>query len=147
MIEIRKAKIEELDKLYEIGTQEHSKPYLGTKTMDDYKREFVDKSTTYLSIVNISNNILGYMILFQDQRKNSIQLKRILISKESFGIGQKALTKLEQFCIDTMSIKRIYLDVYDDNYKAIHIYEKLDYQLINTQIHDNRKILFYEKLL
>ena len=147
MIELRKTESEELSKLYEIGTQAHAKPFLSAKTMADYKREFVNKNTTYLSIVDTSNNILGYIILAKDQGKNSIQLKRILIGKESFGIGQDTLTKLEQYCIEIMGIKHIWLDVYDNNQKAIHIYEKLGYQLINTQIHDNRKVLFYDKSL
>jgi len=147
LIELRKTKIEELDKLHQIGTQEHTKPFLSTKSMADYKREFVDKNTTYLSIINTSNNILGYIILFCDQNENSIQLKRILIRKDSFGIGQDALTKLEQYCIDTMGIKRICLDVYEDNHKAIYIYEKLNYRLIDTKIQDNRKVLFFDKSL
>ncbi len=147
LIALRKTKIEELDKLYEIGAQEHAKPYLGTKTMGDYKREFKDSNTTYLSIVNTSNIILGYIILSKKQSRSSIQLKRILIGKENFGIGQNTLSRLEQYCLDTMGIKHIWLDVYDNNHKAIHIYEKLGYQLFDTKIQDNRKILFYDKSL
>jgi len=147
LIALRKTKIEDLDKLYQIGIQEHSKPFLSSKTMVDYKREFKDKNTTYLSVVNTSNIILGYIILSKNQSRSSIQLKRILISIESFGIGQDTLSRLEQYCLNTMGIKHIWLDVYDNNHKAIHIYEKLGYQLFDTQIQANRKILFYDKSL
>ena len=94
-------------------------------------REFTDKNTTYLNIVNTSNVILGYFILHKDQIKNSIQLKRILIGKDSLGIGQDALTRLEEYCIDIMEVKHIWLDVYDNNHRAIYIYKKLGYQLFD----------------
>ena len=147
MIKLRETKINELDIIYKIGIQEHSKPFLSTKTTTDYKQEFLDNKTTYLCIVNESDTILGYIILLKKENKNSIQLKRILISKKSLGIGQEALTALEKYCIDTMNIKHIWLDVYEDNYKAIHIYEKFNYLLFKVNIQDNRKILYYDKSL
>ncbi|NQY94941.1 MAG: GNAT family N-acetyltransferase [Campylobacteraceae bacterium] len=147
MIELRKTEIKDLTRIYELGTHEHTKPFLSTKTMADYQKEFTDKNTTYLSIVNTSNIILGYFILHKDQRKNSIQLKRILIGKNSLGIGHDALSRLEQYCIDIMEVQHIWLDVYDNNHRAIHIYEKIGYQLFDTVIQDNRKILYYDKSL
>lgn len=107
----------------------------------------MDESTTYLSIINTENDVLGYFILLKSQRKYSIQLKRMLISVESLGIGQNALSKLEDYCISVLGFKRIWLDVYDDNNRAIHIYKKFGYKIFDTVIHDNRKILYYDKSL
>jgi len=147
LIEIRKSKILELDRIYKIASQEHAKSFLSFKSMADCKKEFEDTSITYLSILNSSSDILGYIILFQGQSKNSIQLKRILIAEENFGIGQKALAKLEQYCLNTMGISHIFLDVYENNYKAIHIYEKFSYELFKTEVQNSRKVLYYEKSL
>jgi len=115
--------------------------------MADYESEFTEVNTTYLCIINLSNIILGYFILVRSAQKNSIQLKRILISKESLGIGQRALAKLEEYCISVMGINRIWLDVYDDNYRAIHVYKKLGYQVFGTEIENKRKILYFSKSL
>jgi len=147
LIELRRTEIKELATISELGNQEHTKPFLNTKSMADYKREFTEENTTYLCIINASNIILGYLILLKDQNKNSIQLKRILISKESLGIGQYALAKLEKYCTSIMGIKHIWLDVYDNNYRAIHVYNKLGYQVFHTEIVNKRKILYFNKSL
>ena len=104
LIELRETNIEELAEIFELGNQAHTKPFLTTKSMADYKREFTDENTNYLCIVNATNNIIGYVILLKDQNKNAIQLKRILISKEHLGIGQCALTQLEKYCRSIMGI-------------------------------------------
>lgn len=147
MFELRRAEIKNLDIISEFGNQEHTKPFLNSKSMVDYKRELTEENTTYLCLVNTSNIILGYLIILKDPIKESIQLKRILISKESLGIGQYALTKLEKYCISIMNIKHIWLDVYDYNYRAIHVYNKLGYRLISTEMQNNRKILYFDKSL
>lgn len=147
MFEIRKTKIEELTKISEMGSQEHLKSFLSTKSMREHQIEFADKNTIYLSIINTSDIILGYFILLKNKDKHSIQLKRILISEDHLGFGQNALIELETYCIDKLQIKHITLDVYDNNYKAIHIYEKIGYQLIGCKIDGNRKVLFYDKFL
>ncbi|MCJ8348558.1 MAG: GNAT family N-acetyltransferase [Moritella sp.] len=115
--------------------------------MADYESEFTEINTTYLCIINSSNIILGYFILVKSAQKKSIQLKRILISKESLGIGQRALAKLEEYCISIMGIKRIWLDVYDNNYRAIHVYKKLGYQLFTTEKENKRNVLYFDKSL
>ncbi|PCJ53791.1 MAG: hypothetical protein COA79_22530 [Planctomycetota bacterium] len=147
MIKLRKTEINELPTLYKIGIQEHAKTFLNIKSMLDHQREFTDKNTRFLNILNTSNVILGYFILVKDLVKKSIQLKRILICKEHLGIGQDSLISLEKYCITEIGINHIWLDVYDNNYRAIHIYKKLGYKLFNTLIEDNRKILYYDKLL
>ncbi len=147
MFEIRKTKIEELAKISEMGSQEHLKSFLSTKSMREHQIEFADKNTIYLSIINTSDIILGYFILLKNKDKYSIQLKRIVISEDHLGLGQNALIELETYCIDKLKIKHITLDVYDNNYKAIHIYEKIGYQLISSKINHNRKVLFYDKFL
>jgi hypothetical protein len=147
LIELREAEITELGTIYNIAIEEHARLFLNSKSMNDHKREFSDMSMTHLSIVDASNTILGYFILVKSDKKYSVQLKRILISKDKFGIGQYALIKLEEYCNSIMSIKHIWLDVYDDNYKAIHIYKKLGYRLFNSEIEGDRKILHYDKSL
>ncbi|SON52227.1 Histone acetyltransferase HPA2-like acetyltransferase (fragment) [Vibrio tapetis subsp. tapetis] len=47
-------------------------------------------------------------------------------------------------CLDA---EHIWLDIYDDNCRAIHIYEKFGFKVFNTEIQDNRTVLFYEKSL
>jgi len=147
LIELRRTEVKDLTTIHEIGNQEHAQPFLSIKSIADLKTEFTDENTTYLSIINTTDDVLGYFVLIKNQEQYSIQLKRILICMDSLGIGQNALLKLEDYCISVLGVKRIWLDVYDDNNKAVHIYEKLGYGVFDTVIYDNRKVLYYHKSL
>jgi len=147
LIELKNTNISELSTLFEMGKREHIQSFLSTKSMSDHQREFSDDNFIYLNILNVSKLILGYIILLKNLNKGTIQLKRILVHRDNVGIGQDALGKLENYCISQLEIKRIWLDVYEDNSRAIHIYKKHGYQLFKTTITDNRKVLYYDKSL
>jgi GNAT superfamily N-acetyltransferase len=67
------------------------------------------------------------------------------IDQNQRGIGQIAITKMEQYCRDTLKGGRLWLDVYEDNAKGKHIYEKLDYQQFKMEMYNDRKLLYYQK--
>ena len=66
------------------------------------------------------------------------------------GYGKKAMIKLFRIA-KARGITKIYLDVFPDNLKAIHIYEKLNVKYINSRIvQGNNKhltVLRMEKIL
>ena len=133
MIDLRETNDEELAVIYELGYQKQTKAFLNPKSMADINNEYLDENSIYLSVVDGEDIPLGYIILEKDKNKNAIKLRRILIGKNNIGIGQRTLVKLEAYCISLLRYEHIWLDVYDDNYRAIHIYEKLGYKLFNSK--------------
>ena len=63
------------------------------------------------------------------------------------GIRQKTLLVLESYCIIKLNINHIWLDVYQNNLKAIYVYEKLGYIKFQENIQNLKTVLFYEKNL
>ena len=127
----------ELDLLYEISKQPHIKNHLNPKTLVQHKNEYDDDTNKFLSIF-LDDNIAGYMIVIDE--KDCIKLKRIVIDEKFLGIGKEVLLKFQK-----MYKKRVYLDVYFDNARAISLYEKIGYKLFKEGFEKGRKVLYYEK--
>ena len=54
---------------------------------------------------------------------------------------------MESYCKTEFNVKRIWLDVYEDNEIGMHIYEKMGYERFKEKLVEGRKLYFYEKAL
>ena len=68
-------------------------------------------------------------------------------SLSALNVGQAAIIEMEGYCRHTLNVKRIWLDVFEDNEVGIHIYEKMGYTRFKQQRLDGRQLYFYEKPL
>ena len=59
--------------------------------------------------------------------------------------GPAAIVAMEAYCRDQLSVSRIWLDVFEDNPRAIHVYEKLGYKRFKSELFEGRTLHFYEK--
>ena len=79
----------------------------------------------HLSIRRLDNdNLIGHMIIFGLCNSNLVlEFRRITVNKKGYGYGRDAIRLLKQLCFEKLGFHRLWLDVYDDNYKAIGLYE------------------------
>jgi len=101
----------------------------------------------YLSIISSPNTLAGYIIICIENKSKTVQLKRILVDEKHLGIGQEAILAVENYCIKALKSNRIWLDVYENNSKAIYVYEKLGYIKFKEENQNSKPVLFYEKNL
>lgn len=57
----------------------------------------------------------------------SIELKRIVVATPQRGLGRKILTELIRMAFEELGAHRLFLDVFDDNARARHLYESLGF--------------------
>ena len=145
MVIVRKSEFRELNEFSKMNVQNHVGNNLNIKTLEEHQQEFKNGNIMYLSILIGSNQLAGYIILVKKNSLKNIQFKRILVDENYLGIGQKAIIAMENYCITELKTDRVWLDVFKDNRKAIHIYEKLGYTLFKQDEEDFRTALFYEK--
>lgn len=102
-----------------------NKNFVGIYSRKEHISLLSDKDCLHLSIIQKGNNILvGHMILFGLKNQNkSLEFRRIAVNKKGFGFGREALKLLKQLCFENLKYHRLWLDVYDDNSKAIGLYE------------------------
>ena len=44
------------------------------------------------------------------------------------GYGTEAIPAMVRYCMETLGLRRIFLKVYPDNVRAIHVYEKCGFR-------------------
>jgi len=89
----------------------------------------------HLEVINDDNNlhitiksksdkkILGFIILSGLKNKNnSIEFRRIVIVEKHKGIGRESIKLIKKLCFKKLRCHRLWLDVFDDNQRAISLY-------------------------
>lgn len=79
----------------------------------------------HLSIRQIDNQqLVGHLILFGLKGDHSsLEFRRITVNKKGMGFGREAIKLLKYLCFEELKFHRLWLDVYDHNKRAIHLYE------------------------
>ena len=74
-------------------------------------------------IVEQKGERAGYVILRGLTSVNRcLELKRIVIAEPGHGLGRQVLRVIMDKSFGELSAHRLWLDVYDDNYRARHVY-------------------------
>lgn len=147
MIFLRPSKRDELEIFDEMDRQDHARNFVIQTGLKTHKKYFGDPNTTYLSIENSGGEFCGYFILVVEPDTESVELRRILIDREKRGIGQIVMTKMEDYYRNNFNVKRIWLDVFEDNEIGMHVYENLGYERFKEGLLEGKKLYFYEKAL
>lgn len=84
-----------------------------------------DDNCFHLSIRRLdNNNMIGHMILFGGESSDKVlEFRRLTIDEKGQGFGKEAVKLLKIFCFEELKYHRLWLDVYSDNKRAIHVYE------------------------
>jgi RimJ/RimL family protein N-acetyltransferase len=147
MITLRPAGYPELDRFCELDLQPHAVNFVTGGSLEVHQRDFVRDDTYYLSIIDADNGLLGYFLLFLENQGKTVQFHRIVIDQDARGVGQWAIAQMQTFCRHQLGATDIWLDVFDDNPRGIHIYEKLGFHRFKSEPYDHRILHFYRKVL
>ena len=88
-----------------------------------------DSDCLHLSLRRLDNDkLVGHMLVFGlDGVNDSLELRRIAINEKGKGFGRDALQLLKRLCFKELKFHRLWLDVYDDNTRALSLYESEDF--------------------
>lgn len=127
--------------------QSHAKAFINGTDLAVHESDFDNNQIIYLSIEHSEKGLAGYFILSTTPGDTTIEFRRILIDQHLCGVGQIAIGLMESYCREILKASQIWLDVYEDNHKGKHIYEKLGYEFFEEAEFEGRKLLYYKKLL
>jgi len=146
MISLRPSNREELEIFDSMDRQGHARDYVLQTGIATHRQNFDDPCITYLSIED-GGEFCGYFILVLEADTDSLEFRRILVDRHKRGVGQLAIIEMEKYCKNSLDVKRIWLDVFEENEIGIHIYQKLGYLRFDEISVDGRKLFLYEKIL
>ena len=124
---LRKGLNSDLEYIFEIETKVYDKPYWNKKMLDEV---LSGKTENRIWVYELNRIIIGFII---DLRyANEVNILNIAIGKsfQNKGYGSKMvynyLNRLPRKCIVLLEVKK-------NNYKALKIYYKLNFQKLNTR--------------
>ncbi|MBN2350737.1 MAG: GNAT family N-acetyltransferase [Bacteroidales bacterium] len=84
-----------------------------------------DENCLHLSIRRLDNDIItGHVIIFGITNPNRVlEFRRITINDKGLGFGRETVRLIKKLCFEKLKFHRLWLDVYDDNTRAIKLYE------------------------
>lgn len=108
-----------------IHFEEQNPEFIGAYDYDTHQQVMDSEDEIHLSIFDKSDNqLIGHAILAGIKGGNdSIEFRRIVIARKGKGYGHDTVELVKQFCFEQLHTHRLWLDVYEDNPRAIHLYQ------------------------
>ncbi len=122
---IREALIDDIDKIYELGN------LLNTDFSKTYDLSFYIESDNYLVLVNDDNKINAFLIVLKGIDSFDIEVVYVQDDSRRKGIA----TNLLLFLINNYGNdkKAIFLEVAVNNNRAIALYKKMEFEIVNVR--------------
>ena len=146
MIELRPARSDELTAFRDMEQHPEAERFVAAEELAVHRERFQRPETRYLSILT-EGRLVGFILLLLDADGESVDFKRIVLAERGGGLGQVAIATMEEFCGSALGRTRIWLNVFEDNARGRHIYEKLGYREFRTEPFEGRTLHYYEKRL
>lgn len=105
-----------------------ARQFVGQWSEQRHRTTLTGGDARYLVCKSGSGGLQAYVILrglSEDNR--AIELKRIVVAAPERGLGRKILTEVIRMAFEELDAHRLFLDVYEDNARARHLYESLGF--------------------
>jgi RimJ/RimL family protein N-acetyltransferase len=134
---IRNAAIDDVQLLVKLeGMQENS--FVQNNSVEEHTHGILDdKNMIYLIAESSGGQVLGYAILFRES-SCQIEFRRIVTVEKGKGLGTLFIRAILAHVFADNNTQNIWLDVYEANKRAQHVYQKLGFEINDenkTQIH------------
>lgn len=128
-IEIELSRVDNIGKIIQIENDNSN--FIGQCDYNGHKGVIESDDEIHFSILDkTDNSLIGHIILAGlKNENNSIEFRRIVISKKEKGLGKESISLIKKYCFENLKVHRIWLDVYDDNMRAIGLYKSQGFKI------------------
>jgi diamine N-acetyltransferase len=105
-----------------------ARQFVGQWSEDRHRATMTGGDARYY-VSEMGGSVDAYVILrglSEDSR--SIELKRIVVGVPERGLGRRILTEIMRIAFRELGTHRLFLDVFEDNARARHLYESLGFK-------------------
>lgn len=116
---------EDIEEILDIEYMEENRAFIFSWTRERHIEAINSLDELHITIRrNKDKKIIGYILLSgllgEDK---SLELRRIAISEKGNGYGRESIGLIKKMAFNILSFHRLWLDVYDDNLRAISLYK------------------------
>jgi len=126
---LRPAVPSDISRIVALERTPHGRTFVGQWNEDGHLATLTGGDARYFVSETESGGLQAYAILrgFKED-SGAIELKRIVVATPERGLGRRILQELISVAFDGYHAHRLFLDVYEDNARARHLYESLGFQ-------------------
>ena len=105
--------------------------YVGHYSLERHRELLRDPNCRHLTIkLAADQSVAGLILLFGLNDPNrDLEFRRIAVGVKGKGYGREAVRFVKKICFEELNFHRLWLDVFDDNKRAIGLYESEGFQL------------------
>ena len=105
-----------------------NKDFIFQYSVAEHHEVMDSKNKLHLKAIDNQGVMVGFVILRGLQNPNlSVELKRILINKKGKNYGKITLQLLQNLVFQKLKKHRLWLDVFTDNPRALHVYKSVGF--------------------
>jgi len=132
-MKLRAANLEDIDFILNQEARPEFNDFIFRWSRDTHLQNLQDPNKAYLMVENISDEVpnvtIGYSILSGIQSLHrTVELTRIVIAEPGRGLGRKALKLIQKRVFEEYRAHRLWLDVFESNYRARRAYELVGFR-------------------
>lgn len=145
LLELRKSKPEQAMHFAEMERANDTQEFVIPYSVGQHESLIEGEEVIYLSVYHYQT-LTGFIILAKESEQ-VVEFRRIVIADKGQGLGQLAITAMEQYCAQVLNCSKVWLDVFESNQRGWHIYTKLGYRQFKIGEHQGKRLIFMEKIL
>jgi RimJ/RimL family protein N-acetyltransferase len=125
---LRPAVTDDIPALLAIEQAAFARPFVGQWSDERHRTTLASADARYFVHASPTGELQAYVILRSlGEHSGSIELKRIVVATPGHGLGRAVLNEILRVVFDDLHAHRLYLDVFEDNTRARHLYESLGF--------------------
>jgi RimJ/RimL family protein N-acetyltransferase len=133
---LRTATEADLNEIVRLERGLEAQRYVGQWSEDRHRATLTGGDARYLVVDDADGGLAAYAILRGlAETGRAVELKRVVVGKPERGLGRRLLTELVRIAFEELQAHRLFLDVFDDNVRAQHLYTSLGFVLEGTMRH------------
>ena len=123
--------ISNIETICNIENDHNNKVFITSYDKDRHQQVIDSKDEEHLTVWDkATGNIIGFIILAGLENQNlSLEFRRIIIQSKGKGFGRLCLQLTKEYCFMKLKFHRLWLDVFDDNERAINLYKSEGFQI------------------
>ena len=126
---LRLATLDDIPAILALERTPMAREFVGQWSEDRHRATLAGGDARYYVSETDWAEVQAYAILRGLQESSrSIEIKRIVVAVPERGLGRRMLNELIRIAFRELGAHRLFLDVYEDNSRARHLYESLGFQ-------------------
>ena len=106
-----------------------ARAFVGHWSEERHRQTMTGEDARYFVADSENGTLTAYVIVRGlAESSGSLELKRIVVATPGQGLGRSLLKEIMHVVFDDLRAHRLFLDVFEDNVRARHVYESLGFQ-------------------